>query len=137
MSLTSCIISSYWKDKDGYARKSYKGKSYQHHRLVYMQYHKCSESSMKGLVVMHLCDNRPCINPDHLRLGSQQENIQDMTNKKRQAVGVNHGSSKLTEADVIAIRGSSLTQKELAENYGVDSKTIMKVVRNQTWKHLL
>ena len=60
-----------------------------------------------------------------------------MINKKRQAVGVDHGNSKLTEADVIAIRSSNLMQTQLAKDYGVSKMTISLIKRGLIWKHLL
>ena len=136
MSLTSCIISPYYKNKDGYANKSYKRKMYLHHRLVYSQHNNIDLDDIKGLVVMHLCDNPSCINIDHLRLGTHQDNMNDRNNKSRQAFGVDVGLSKLTEADVLAIRASSLMQKDLAEDYGVHRSTIYHIKRGLTWKHL-
>ena len=139
MSLTSCIISPYYIDECGYARKTYKRKSYRHHRLVYAQHNNIDINSMKGLVVMHLCDNRSCINPDHLRLGTNQDNVDDRVSKGRcgRASGINNASSKLTDADVIAIRASSLSQGRLAKQYGVHQTTVSDIKRGKLWKHLL
>ncbi len=58
----------------------------------------------RGLFVCHGCDNRPCINPRHLFLGTQKANIVDASNKGRMARGENHYLTKLTENDVLAIR---------------------------------
>jgi len=137
MSLTSCIISPYYKNKQGYAYKRIKNKMYRHHRVVYAQHNNIDLDSMQGLVVMHLCDNPSCINADHLRLGSHQDNMKDRDAKDRQAKGINSGRSKLTEADVIAIRGSHLPGKQLAEDYNVYPSTIGQIKRGNTWKHLL
>ena len=130
MSLTSCIISPYYKDCDGYALKNYKGVMYRHHRLVYQLHHNCSLSSMQGLVVMHLCDNPSCINIDHLRLGTIQDNMNDMVSKNRQ-------THKLLEDQVLAIRSSSLSTRELIKIYPVSRYTIQDIQAGRTWKHLL
>ena len=137
MSLTSCIISPYAKNKQGYASKKHNKKNYYHHRWVYAQHNNIDLDSMQGLVVMHLCDNPACVNPDHLRLGTQLDNIKDRDAKDRQARGERAYSNKLTEADVIAIRGSHLTQDQLAEDYRVRQQTISRIKRGVTWKHLL
>ena len=136
MSLTSCIISPYFKDSGGYAVKVYNYKKYLHHRWVYAQHNNIDLEDMKGLVVMHLCDNPSCINIDHLRLATQLDNIRDRNNKGRQAKGINNSQSKITEADVIAIRSSSLTQKELAIKYGISRGNISQIKSRKLWKHL-
>lgn len=86
----------------------------------------------KGMCVLHECDNPLCVNPDHLFLGTQQDNIDDMVIKQR----VN---SKLIESDVVEIRemlkdgnGENL----IAEKYGVTRSTINKVKLGRTWSHV-
>jgi hypothetical protein len=93
-----------------------------------------------GLIAMHLCDNRACCNPGHIRAGTQADNMLDMRNKGRQAKGERNGRSKLTAADVLAIRelyGSYVNSTgQLAKGFGVDKATIRAIVRGETWKHL-
>ena len=137
MSLTSCIITKRNTNRDGYGLMYFNRKQCIQHRVVYAQHNNIDLDDMKGLVVMHLCDNPSCINIDHLRLGTQQDNVDDRNNKGRQAIGVGHGSNKLTEADVLAIRGSHLLGKELAEDYGVHTSTIYQIKNGVIWKHLL
>src|SRR5688572_7229928 len=60
----------------------------------------------EGKIVMHLCDNPPCVNPEHLRVGTQLENRRDAVNKDRQAKGVDVGTSKLKPEQVLEIRRS-------------------------------
>lgn len=93
-------------------------------------------------VVCHKCDNPPCCNPNHLWLGSNAENVQDMWRKGRgkQAVppkGEAHMSAKLTEADVRFIRTSKEPRPALAKRYGVDWSSIDKIQKGKTWKHVL
>ena len=137
MSLTSCIISPYFKNKSGYALKWYKGKNYGHHRVAYAQHNNIDLEDIKGLSVMHLCDNPPCVNPDHLRLGTQQDNMKDKVNKNRQAVG-EQCKNKLTKADVLDIKANKgiLTRRELSEKYGVQMRHISRLWNNDSWKHL-
>jgi len=93
-----------------------------------------------GLYVCHTCDNRRCVNPDHLFLGSHLANIEDKLQKERHCRGSSHGMSKLSEDDVIEIRRLYSTgdflQREIAEKYGVCKQTISAIVRGQTWRHL-
>lgn len=73
-----------------------------------------------GLHVLHRCDNPRCINYDHLFLGTDQDNMSDMIAKGRKR-------TKLSADDVIAIRQSTQTQKELGKLYGVHHAHISRV----------
>lgn len=92
----------------------------------------------RGLFVLHRCDNRACVNPDHLFLGTQQENIADMVAKGRQggAKGARNSGAKLTRDDVITIRRSSDTNLQLAEAFGVASCTIWRARTGRKWRHI-
>lgn len=95
-----------------------------------------------GLVIRHKCDNRPCLNPEHLETGTRADNTRDMYERGRQRhlVGEGVASSKLTEQDVLSIRAEYakgvLTQQMLAESYGVTQSIISSAVLRKTWKHL-
>lgn len=93
-----------------------------------------------GLWVLHKCDNPPCVNPAHLFLGTQQDNMRDSAKKGRKAVGEAAGGAKLTEADVRAIRRACLagdmTREELGKKFGVHPNTIGNVVTRKTWAHV-
>lgn len=84
--MSDCVISNYCKTIDGYARISVDGAMQYHHRIAYIQHHGLSLEDIKDKVVMHSCDNPPCINPAHLKLGTQADNMSDMTVKGRHAV---------------------------------------------------
>lgn len=89
-----------------------------------------------GMRVLHRCDNPPCINPDHLFLGTQAENVADMISKGRKVVlqGEGHGSAKLTKADVLAIRAArGSSSRQLAVQYGVHSSQICRVRAGKKW----
>jgi hypothetical protein len=97
----------------------------------------------EGKHVCHRCDNPPCVNPNHLFLGTHDENMIDMASKgrrARKAVGVENGLSKLNPKKVREIRRKyatlKYTYKELANTYGVASPTIISVVKRLTWKHV-
>lgn len=89
----------------------------------------------EGRMVCHSCDNRRCVNPDHLFLGSHSENMADMATKRRAASGSRHGMVKLTESDVAIIRGSSERGVSLARRFGVTPANISAIRLGQTWKH--
>jgi hypothetical protein len=87
-----------------------------------------------GYVVMHTCDNRLCVNPAHLQLGTQADNVQDMLDKGRKVSGVPSGvkhwnSSFKDQADIDLICSTVGKTKELAERFGVDVCTIKRIRR--------
>lgn len=87
-----------------------------------------------NMVVCHRCDHPGCVNPDHLFLGTQLDNIADMDAKHRRADPSQANTAKLTWIDVAEIRLSSgRTARALAEDYGVTVGTICSVRRHATW----
>ncbi len=95
--------------------------------------------SYHGMIVMHTCDNRKCVNPKHLRLGTQKDNVDDMDVKQRrinaQPAGQKHGNAKFTDDQVREIRVSPLNNAELGRIYGVPRQTI-RYLRKGGWKHI-
>lgn len=94
-----------------------------------------------GVFVCHRCDNRRCVNPAHLFLGSHRENMADMVRKGRsnKAKGSAVGPSKLKERDVSIIKwclDAGVGQVKLAELYGVSQGTIGFIKRGETWRHV-
>lgn len=96
-----------------------------------------------GLFVCHRCDNRACVNPDHLFLGTKSENTKDMCRKGRHAKGVRCGrsrDSRLTDASVAALRAAVLTggfsQRECARWWGVHPATVNRIVTRKIWRHV-
>lgn len=92
-----------------------------------------------GLDVLHRCDVRCCVNPDHLWLGTDVDNQRDCIAKGRRhsCRGVAHHKNKLTEQQVLAIRADSRGCKRLSRQYGVSTNTILCIRRGEIWKHLL
>src|SRR6266498_1806105 len=88
--------------------------------------------------VCHTCDNRLCVNPNHLFLGTREENMKDMVAKGRSPRGSKQGKSLLTESDVITIRSLSgiLSQTQIGEIYGVAQATISKIIMGGSWSWL-
>lgn len=99
----------------------------------------------EGLNVLHHCDNPPCVRPDHLFLGTQNDNVQDMVTKGRNRPGRLLGEAatnhKLTNGDVINIRvllkSGAKSVISLAKEFGVNRCTIYSIKNGRTWKHLL
>lgn len=93
----------------------------------------------EGLFILHRCDNPPCVNPVHLRAGTQLENIADRNMKGRQAKGYGHGHSKLTDPEVLSIRARFAAGERvasIARDTRLDFSTVHGIVRRKSWKHV-
>lgn len=125
-----------YRDKLGYGElKHWTGKCFAH-RFSY-EYYKGPIPN--GLCILHRCDNPSCINPKHLLIGTQQDNMADMVNKGRQARGSRRGGSKLTEAvipEIRALRATGMFYTEIAQLYGVTDSTIRSIIHGSTWSHV-
>ncbi len=89
-----------------------------------------------GLFLLHSCDTPACVNPKHLFLGTQADNMQDATNKNRCPKGERASWSKLTETQVVAIRSDPRLQDIIAQEYGLCQQSVSLIKRRITWKHL-
>lgn len=93
-----------------------------------------------GMLVMHRCDNPPCVNPAHLSLGDHSANAVDMVAKGRKhqhfATGSDHGLAVLNPDLVRYIRSCAKPTRQLARELGVDRGTIQHVRAGKTWKHV-
>ncbi len=93
-----------------------------------------------GKMVCHKCDNRSCVRPDHLFIGTASDNMKDMIKKNRgnKAKGALAGQAKLSEGEVLKIRELyiSFSQRDLARKYKVSKNTIAQIVNSITWKHI-
>lgn len=92
-----------------------------------------------GLLVCHHCDNPLCVNPQHLFVGTNADNVQDMLNKNRNVRGERQGASKLTEGDVREIRqrfADGERQSSLAREYGVCVAQMNRIVHRKEWQHV-
>jgi hypothetical protein len=90
----------------------------------------------EGMEVLHKCDNPPCVRPDHLFLGSQDDNMKDKNYKNRQAFGERQGSAKLTEDQIRLIRVSNKSSITLGLEYNVSESTIVRIKSRKTWRHV-
>lgn len=124
----------------GYATLTWRG-IYPGHRVSYAAH---VGPIPDGLFVCHHCDNRICLNPDHLFTGTLQDNVADMVAKGRHKPGfarILRGSecrqARLTEDDVRVIMSSSERGVDLAAHYGVAQQTICNIRKGRRWQHLL
>lgn len=84
-------------------------------------------------MVLHRCDNRRCVNPDHLFLGTARDNTHDMMRKRR---GAGHFTRTLSDADVATIKAmvGPLSQSEVARRFGVFPSQVSRIVRGESYR---
>lgn len=93
----------------------------------------------KGMHILHHCDNRKCVNPRHLFLGTNYDNILDRISKDRSMKGESHTNHKLTHENVLEIRRSYIPRdknfsgKSLAKKFCVSPKTIQLIIKGVNW----
>jgi hypothetical protein len=124
------------KHSQGYGSYRYAGKKDYAHRFAW---ESLNGEIPPGMCVLHHCDTRPCCNPSHLFLGTIRDNALDAQAKGRHTHGEMHGSVKLTEAQVIAIRwycAQGALRYKVAERFGVSRQTVRDIVIRATWKHI-
>jgi hypothetical protein len=93
----------------------------------------------EGMSVLHSCDHPACVRPNHLFLGTQNDNLADMREKNRQARGIMKKKAKLNEADILVIRDLvrlGVAQKLVAALYGISRANACVIVQRKRWGHL-
>lgn len=116
-------------NSSGYANKYFNGRMETAHRISF-QLHKGPIPD--GLQVLHKCNTRRCVNPEHLFLGTQKENLLDMAKKGRT-------TSCLTEEEVHeikALRRSGKTLQAVGTTFGITKQTVHNIMTGKTWGHI-
>jgi hypothetical protein len=92
----------------------------------------------KGLYVLHRCDNKACVNPEHLFLGTKADNNHDRNKKGRQAKGEGHSRHKLSTEQVLEIRRRAHSERltDLASEFGIAASTISNIKSGRIWRHV-
>lgn len=95
-------------------------------------------STYHGMCVCHRCDNRRCVNPSHLFLGTNAENSLDMVRKGRKVIlrGASNPFAKLTNEDVLSIRSSRKSLRQLSMEFSTTETNISSIRNRKTWAHL-
>lgn len=153
---TSCWLWTGSTNRAGYGRIGFHqdGRNYRElaHRVSWRLAHGADAGDLN---VCHHCDTPACVNPDHLFLGTQDDNLKDAARKKRMAAGDRHGlrkhpecsakgersgQAKLTEAQVLRLRrqysDGGVSYGDLAREYGVAHGTIAGIIQRRRWRHL-
>lgn len=131
-----CWIWTGNKLPSGYGRFWFKEKLMYAHRVSYILH--ISEFD-PTLCCLHKCDNRSCVNPNHLFLGNNKDNIMDMIQKGRNAKGEQIFQSKLTEEEIKEIKNlllQGISCVEIGRLFKVDQSNIHYIKHGHTWKHM-
>ena len=134
-----CWIWTAGENSDGYG--AFKAMQKMHHAHLYSWQLTHGPIKSDLACVCHTCDNRRCVNPNHLFLGDNNDNVQDMVSKGRHAHGITNGMAKFSVDQVKEIRQlyatGNYTLRQLASRFDVDPMTVSAIVHRRTWKHVL
>lgn len=136
--LGACWIWTAQIGKDGYGRFQLRaGRPIRAHRYAF---DPTAGDLPSGLFVCHRCDNKRCVNPGHLFLGTPADNMADMAAKGRSCKGEANRGAKLTSdqvVEILALHATGLhTQSTLADRFGIASSQINNIVRRKQWRHV-
>lgn len=123
------------RNKDGYGNFKLDRKTKGAHRISY----EILKGEIKNFHVCHICDNRRCVRPSHLFLGTNLDNRRDAQLKRRMPSGVNHPKTYLTENQIFEIRylnSTGFKQSELVKIFNTNKSMISRIVNGKTWKYL-
>jgi hypothetical protein len=120
-----------------YGRFTVKGRKFAAHRIAYQIGHGQEPGA---LLVCHACDTPLCVRPDHLFLGTHQDNMRDLTEKGRRPRGETHWHTRLTEQQIFELRqrylDEGISAYALAREYGICKATTHFILAGKTWRWL-
>lgn len=126
--IKGCWIWQLKINRGGYGSVTYKNKTWTAHRLAWFLF---NGPIPNGMMVCHKCDIRPCINPEHLFLGTHRDNMSDKLNKGRCCRGDNHGLVKISDFEIDYIKklkDMGTMQKDIAKIFHVTPPTINRII---------
>jgi len=135
---SGCWVWKGYVSKFGYALSDYDGKAVKAHRISYIIY---KGEIPKNLQICHTCDNRACVNPEHLYLGTAKDNARDRDTRGRKAstLGSKNGANKLNEIQVVEIKkmlNEGMLQTEIAKVFNVTKANIWCIKHGLSWSHV-
>lgn len=127
--VTACL--PWWgsRNQKGYGILTRKRRQLRATRLVWEE---CFGLIPDGMCVLHRCDNPPCVNPEHLFLGTKSDNNRDAAAKGR-----SRGKARLTAEQVRSIRESDETQQALGDRYGISQSSVSYIQLGKSYKWCL
>ena len=139
-------VTSHKARRSGYPILRVEKKLWTAHRWVYT---KINGDIPQGLIIRHTCDNKECVNPDHLIKGTHKDNFEDMRERRgiehlkntpdSQVKGSRCGSSKLKEYQVLEIKkllSKNIPNKEIASKYNISKQVICDIKNGRAWSWL-
>jgi len=136
--MSGCWIWLGTLDKDGYGKTTHSRdglkRDVRAHRLVY---ELLVGPIPHGALLRHSCDNPCCVNPDHLCVGTHQDNVADRVGRGRTSRGDTHVCAKLTSDQVRAIRAATGRLTDIAKQFNITDSHAYLIRSGRTWKHLL
>jgi hypothetical protein len=130
-----------WKgtlNAKGYGRITSQGRRMYAHRYSWIVHRG---DIPDGLCVLHDCDNAMCVNPDHLHLGTKEDNNREMAERNRSQSGSSRYNAKLDEGKVREIRTrystGTVSQHALARDYGVSAMAINRAINGTRWRKVV
>lgn len=138
ISKTDCWLTDLYCNRHGYPKISFNQQPINASHASFQLY---NGEIPKGMFVLHKCDNPACINPKHLFLGTQRDNMKDMASKKRSTYGSKNPTAKLNEEQVLEIKRllseTNLSQQKIAQLFNVDRKIVSGIKNGKIWKHVM
>ena len=134
---SGCWVWTGHKDVGGYGLLGYNYRQYKAHRIAWMLKH--NETIPKGVQVCHTCDNRACVNPDHLFLGTAKDNMQDRSKKIKQKRGKTRNPDRFKKDEILKIRAaanSGLSFWQIAESHTITPSQVHEIVIREDWPWL-
>lgn len=135
-----CWVWTASKYADGYGQfgiSKLRKSNFRAHRVSWWIAH--GEWPSEQMDLCHKCDNPACVNPDHLFVGDRTTNMRDASAKGRVKHGAKHWGAKLSEADVLAIKGLRAVGQSysvISRKYGVAMQTVARICTGVRWRHL-
>lgn len=132
---TGCWIWKCQQKDNGYGRFYFNGKYYTAHRFNYAL---TFGSIPKELFGCHMCDQKSCVNPYHIWMGTHEQNMKDMVNKKRSAIllGDKNGRAKLTQEkvdDMRKLNKKGMNYTQLADFFNLGKSQVSRICRGISW----
>jgi hypothetical protein len=119
-------------NRQGYGEVYHEGRMMLAHRVAYVEANGLRLADIEGQCVLHSCDNPPCVNPDHLRLGTRAENSADMVARDRAASGPRNGAwTNVNVQEVFRLRREGLAQRVIGRHLGISQSFVSNILNGK------